>query len=66
LYGTERFSGAQILLANIQDTKSRLSSMNLSKKLMVGNSDAGSYFNTKVLSAVDYGVRIFDGPATSD
>lgn len=34
-----------------------LASLNLNKTIPVGNSDAGSYFNTKVLEAVDYGVR---------
>lgn len=48
--------GAAILLANIADTRSMLAGMNLDKTIPVGNSDAGSYFNTKVLSAVDYGV----------
>lgn len=33
-----------------------LSSLNLGKTIPVGNSDAGSYFNTKVLEASDYGV----------
>lgn len=31
--------------------------LQLSKKIPIGNSDAGSYFNTEVLSDVDYGVR---------
>ena len=35
--------GAAILLANIQDTQSMLSTMGIS--LPVGNTDAGSYFN---------------------
>ncbi|KJA29923.1 glycoside hydrolase family 17 protein [Hypholoma sublateritium FD-334 SS-4] len=48
--------GAAILLANIADTRSMLAGMNLDKTIPVGNSDAGSYFNTKVLSAVDYGL----------
>jgi hypothetical protein len=33
-----------------------LAGLKLNKKILVGNSDAGSYFNTKVLAAVDYGV----------
>ena len=49
-------SGAAILLADIADTRTMLAGMNLDKTIPVGNSDAGSYFNTKVLSAVDYGV----------
>ncbi|KAJ3997684.1 glycoside hydrolase family 17 protein [Lentinula boryana] len=48
--------GAAILIADINDTRSTLSEMNLSKTLPVGNSDAGSYFNTQVLEAVDYGM----------
>lgn len=49
--------GAAILIADINDTKSGLSSLSLSKTVPIGNSDAGSYFNNQVLSAVDYGVR---------
>ncbi len=30
--------------------------MNLQKHIPVGNSDAGAYFNTQVLQAVEYGV----------
>ena len=48
--------GAAILLANIQDTQSMLSTMGIS--LPVGNADAGSYFNDEVLAAVNYGVRL--------
>jgi exo-beta-1,3-glucanase (GH17 family) len=48
--------GAALLIANIQDTRSMLKSMSLDGKVPVGNSDAGSYFNTQVLSAVDYGL----------
>ncbi|KAG5646979.1 hypothetical protein DXG03_001702 [Asterophora parasitica] len=49
--------GAQILINDIQDTRSMLSSINVN--LPVGTSDAGSYFNTEVLQAVDYGVSVF-------
>ncbi len=49
-------TGAQILIADIQDTKTTISSMNLPKHIPIGNSDAGSYFNTKVLEAIEYGV----------
>jgi len=49
--------GAQILISDIQDMVNTLKSMNLKKHLPVGNSDAGSYFNTQVLQAVEYGVR---------
>lgn len=48
--------GAALLIANIQDTRNMLKSMSLDGKVQVGNSDAGSYFNTQVLSAVDYGL----------
>jgi exo-beta-1,3-glucanase (GH17 family) len=47
-------TGAAQLLADIQDARSMLSSLNLS--IPVGNSDAGSFFNTQVLQAVDYGL----------
>ena len=48
----------------IQDTISMLQKMNLSS-IPVGNSDAGSYFNNKVLAAVNFGVRvlIFSSPS---
>jgi len=48
--------GAAILLANIQDTRQMLDGMNLPKHIPVGNSDAGSYFSTKVLESVEYGL----------
>ncbi|KAF8969199.1 glycoside hydrolase superfamily [Flammula alnicola] len=47
-------TGAQILLADIQDTRSMLQA--LSVNIPVGNADAGSYFNNEVLAAVDYGM----------
>jgi exo-beta-1,3-glucanase (GH17 family) len=49
-------TGAALLLANIQDTRDMLKGMGLDGKIQVGNSDAGSYFNTRVLSAIDYGL----------
>jgi len=48
--------GAALLIANIQDTQSTISAMKLSKHIPVGNSDAGAYFNTKVLAAIEYGM----------
>jgi hypothetical protein len=48
--------GAATLTANIADTRQMLSGLNLNKTILVGNSDAGSYFNNEVLEAVDYGV----------
>jgi len=48
--------GAAILIADIQDTRSMLKDLSLSTNLPVGTSDAGSYFNTLVLEAVDYGM----------
>jgi len=48
--------GAALLIADIQDTRDMLASMNLPKTILVGNSDAGSYFNTEVLSSIDYGL----------
>ena len=47
--------GAAILIADIKDTRNMLKGLNLN--VPVGTSDAGSYFNTLVLEAVDYGVR---------
>jgi len=48
--------GAAILIANIKDTISTISAMKLSKHIPVGNSDAGAYFNTQVLQAIEYGM----------
>ncbi|RXW21947.1 hypothetical protein EST38_g3908 [Candolleomyces aberdarensis] len=48
--------GAAILLADIEDTKQMLAGMNLDKHIPVGNSDAGSFFATSVLEAVEYGL----------
>lgn len=45
-----------MLIPWIQDTRSMLTSLNLGKTIPVGNADAGSYFNTQVLEAVDYGM----------
>lgn len=49
-------TGAALLIADIEDTRQMLAGLNLNKNLPVGTSDAGSYFNTKVLEAVDYGM----------
>lgn len=49
-------TGAQALIADITDTRAMLKSISLDGKVPVGNSDAGSYFNTLVLEAVDYGM----------
>jgi hypothetical protein len=51
--------GAQILISNIDDTKSMLNGMSLSTIPPVGNADAGSFFNKEVLSDVNYGVWHF-------
>ncbi|KAF9243455.1 glycoside hydrolase family 17 protein [Melanogaster broomeanus] len=49
-------TAAAVLVPWIQDTRTMLSSLNLGKTIPVGNADAGSYFNTQVLEAVDYGL----------
>ncbi|KAF8589447.1 glycoside hydrolase family 17 protein [Ramaria rubella] len=49
-------TGAQLLIAMINDTRQWLEGLNLPKTLPVGTSDAGSYFNNEVLAAVDYGM----------
>jgi exo-beta-1,3-glucanase (GH17 family) len=49
-------AAAQMLIPWIQDTRSMITSLNLGKTIPVGNADAGSYFNTLVLEAVDYGM----------
>ncbi|CAA7259638.1 unnamed protein product [Cyclocybe aegerita] len=48
--------GAAILKANIEDTKKMIADMNLDKTIPVGNSDAGSFFNTQIMEAMDYGL----------
>ena len=56
--------GADILIADIRDTINTLNSMNLSKHIPVGNSDASAYFNTKVLQSIEYGVGYLVGSFT--
>ncbi|KAG7096700.1 hypothetical protein E1B28_004114 [Marasmius oreades] len=48
--------GASLLIANVTDTRQMLADMKLPKTIPVGNSDAGAWFNNKVLEAVDYGM----------
>jgi hypothetical protein len=50
-------TGAAVLIADIADMRSTLAGLNLPKTVQVGNSEAGSYFNTLVLQQSDYGVR---------
>jgi exo-beta-1,3-glucanase (GH17 family) len=50
--------GAQMLIADIDDTRSNLTAQGLT--LQVGTSDAGSYFNNDVLEKVDYGVLVIN------
>ncbi|EJF64819.1 glycoside hydrolase, partial [Dichomitus squalens LYAD-421 SS1] len=49
-------AGAQLLIANISDTRSAVQALGLSKTLPIGTADAGSFFNSEVLAAVDYGM----------
>jgi len=49
-------AGAAILVEKIQDTRSEVAKLNVGKTIPVGNSDAGYYFNTKVLEASDFGL----------
>lgn len=51
--------GAALLIADILDTRYMLGNMSLDTTIPVGTADAGSYFNTLVLEAVDYGVSPF-------
>lgn len=53
--GSAGQAAAAMLVPWISDTRSMLSSMGMSN-ILVGNADAGSYFNNEVLSAVDYGM----------
>ncbi|KAG9050181.1 hypothetical protein FS837_007079 [Tulasnella sp. UAMH 9824] len=52
--GTVGVAAAEFLVAKIQDVRSMLSGLSLSKTIPVGNGDAGAYTNTQLLSAVDY------------
>ncbi|KAH9945047.1 glycoside hydrolase [Epithele typhae] len=47
-------AGADLLIANITDTRSAVAALGVS--IPIGNSDAGSYINNKVLAEVDYGM----------
>jgi exo-beta-1,3-glucanase (GH17 family) len=49
-------TGAAILIQDIQDTRSMLGNMSLSKTIPVGNAEAGAYFNTLALEQSDYGM----------
>ncbi|KAI1796969.1 glycoside hydrolase superfamily [Ganoderma leucocontextum] len=49
-------TGAQLLISNITDTRTAVQALGLSKTLPIGTADAGAYFNTEVLEAVDYGM----------
>lgn len=53
--GAAGLAAAAKLVEKIKDTRQMLAGMNLSKNLPVGTSDAGSYFNTPLLEAIDYG-----------
>ncbi|KAI0760940.1 glycoside hydrolase [Trametes elegans] len=48
--------GATLLISNITDTRTAVEALNLGKTLPIGTADAGSYFNTEVLQAVDFGM----------
>lgn len=51
--GTQGLAASAILKTRIADIRQLLQSMNIN--LPVGTSDAGAYFNTDLLGAVDYG-----------
>jgi exo-beta-1,3-glucanase (GH17 family) len=48
--------GAAYLVGKITDTRTAVAALNLGKTIPIGNSDAGAFFNTQVLSAIDYGM----------
>jgi len=48
-------TGAALLISNITDTRNVLSSNGFGS-VPVGTSDAGAYFNTEVMNAIDYGM----------
>lgn len=49
-------TGAAYLIAKINDTRSALANLKLGKTIPVGNAEAGFYFNTNVLKAIDFGL----------
>lgn len=49
-------TGAALLIADINDTRSMISQMSLNKTLTIGTADAGAYFNTLVLEQADFGM----------
>lgn len=51
--------GAALLKANIDDTRTMITGMNLNKHLTIGTADAGAFFNTLVLQDVEFGVCAF-------
>jgi hypothetical protein len=51
---TTGIAAAEFLKVKISDVRSTLSNMSFSKTIPVGYADAGSYFNTDILEAVDY------------
>lgn len=51
--------GAALLKADIDDTRTMITNMNLTKHLPIGTADAGAFFNTLVLEDVEFGVRSF-------
>jgi len=48
--------GAALLIADINDTKSNISALSLSKHVPIGTADAGAFFNNEVLENVEYGM----------
>jgi len=48
--------GAALLIADINDTRSALAALNPPANLPVGNSEAGAYYNTLVMQAMDFGM----------
>ncbi|KAG1739175.1 glycoside hydrolase family 17 protein [Suillus paluster] len=53
--GSAGQAAAAMLIPWINDTRSMLAGLNLGN-ILVGNADAGSYFNDQVLASVDYGM----------
>ena len=49
------------MIADIEDTINTLNSMKMPKHIPVVNSDAGAYFNTRVLQGIEYGVGCLVG-----
>ncbi|KAG5342314.1 hypothetical protein C0989_003444 [Termitomyces sp. Mn162] len=57
--------GAAMLIAYIEDTRNMLAGLSLPKTMPLGNSDAGSYFNTKLSNVHAWFAQVTAGEAAA-